>query len=167
MCDLLGHAPATQSDEDADARIHDLLRFMDPDATTMANRNVFECLVWGGFWVAASDGRIDQVEVEAICRAVKSPLANEAAKAIRKAPEPTKFIRENFDRAAIGCRRLPAAERHAVVQQLIAVARANLAFADRERAALQEICKALGVNPVFPEKVLSQYEVDNVFAQVH
>jgi uncharacterized tellurite resistance protein B-like protein len=166
MCDVLGHAPATQSDVDADARIHDLLRFMDPDATTKGNRNVFECLVWGGFWVAASDGRIDQVEVEAICKTVKSPLANEAAKAIRKVPEPLKFIRENFDRAAVGCRRLPAAERHAIIQQLIAVAKANLAFAAKEQAALQEICKALGVNPVFPEKVLSQYQVDHVFAQM-
>ena len=61
---------------------------------------------------------------------------------------------------------MPAAERHAIVQQLIAVSKANLVLADRERATLQEICNALGVNPVFPEKVLSQYQVDNVFAQV-
>jgi uncharacterized tellurite resistance protein B-like protein len=166
LCDLLGHAPATQSDEDADARIHELLRFMDPDAATMGNRNVFECLVWGGFWVAASDGRIDQAEVEAISQAVKSPLAGEAARAIRKAAEPLKFIRENFDRAAVGCRRLPAAQRHAIVQQLIAVAKANLAFAAAEKTTLQQICNALGVNPTFPEKVLSQYEVDHVFAHM-
>jgi len=166
LCDLLGNAPGTQSDQDADARIHELLRFMDPDAATMGNRNVVECLVWGGFWVAASDGRIDQVELEAISKAVKSQIAIEAARAIRKAAEPLRFIRGQFDRAAVGCRRLPPPQRHAIVQQLIAVAKANLGFADKEKSTLQEICSVLGVNPAFPEKILSQY-ADYVFAQMN
>jgi tellurite resistance protein len=166
FCDLLGHAPAKQSDEDADARIDELLRFMDPDAATMGNRNVVECLVWGGMWVAASDGRIDQVEIEAISKAVKSQIANEAARAIQKAAEPLKFIRDKFDRAAVGCRRLPPPQRHAIVQQLIAVAKANLGFAAQEKTTLQEICIALEVNSAFPEKILSQYESDYVFAQL-
>jgi uncharacterized tellurite resistance protein B-like protein len=167
LCDLLGHAPARQSDQEADARIHELLQFMDPDPSTMENRNALECLVWGGFWVAASDGRIDQAEFEALSQAVKPQIAKVAAAAIRNAAEPLKLIRERFDRAAQGCRQLPPPERHAIIQQLIAVARANLAVTTQQKSTLQEICMALKVNPAFPEKVLSQYEVDYVFARMH
>jgi predicted Zn-dependent protease len=165
LCDLLGHSPAKYSDQAVDARIDELLRFMDPDAATMRNRNVVECLVWGGFWVAASDGRIDQVEVEALSKTVNSQIANQAAVAIQKSTEPLKFIREQFQRAAEGCRHLPAPQRHAIIQQLIAVAKANVTVGAQERRTLHEICIALAVNPAFPEKILSQY-ADCVFAQL-
>jgi phosphopantothenate synthetase len=76
---------------------------MDPDAATIQNRSAVECLVWGGFWVAASDGRIDQVEVEAFSKSIGSRTASEAAIAIRAAAEPLKLIRERFHRSAEGC----------------------------------------------------------------
>jgi uncharacterized tellurite resistance protein B-like protein len=146
-----------------DARIDELLRFMDPDAATIHDRRVVECLVWGGCWVAASDGRIDRVEVQALGKSAKSRIASEAAAAIHKAAEPLKLIRERFYGAAEGCRHLPPRQRHAIIQQLIAVAKANLAVAAEEQSTLQEICIALDVNPAFPQKILWQYE-NYVFA---
>ena len=163
LAEFLGHSPGTQLDQTVDGRIDELLRFMDPDAATIQNRSVAECLVWGGFWVAASDGRIDRVEVQALGNAVKSRMGNEAAAAIQKSAEPLKLIRERFQGAAEGCRRLPPFQRHAMIQQLIAVAKANVAVATEEKSTLQEICVALDVNPTFPERILGQYE-DVVFA---
>ena len=158
LAEFLGHSPAKHSDQAVDARIDELLGFMDPDAATIQNRSAMECLVWGGFWVAASDGRIDQVEVQALGKTMKSRIASEAAAAIRKAAEPLELIRERFHGAAKACRRLPPPQRHAMIQQLIAVAKANLAVAAEEQSTLQEICIALDVNPAFAEKILWQYE---------
>ncbi len=163
LAKFLGHSPAKHSDQAVDARIDELLRFMDPDAATIQNRSVVECLVWGGLWVAASDGRIDRVEIQALGKSVKSRIANEASAAVQKAAEPLVLIRERFHQAAEGCRRLPPFQRHAIIQQLIAVAKANVTVATEEKNALQEICAALGVNPVFPERILGQYE-DHVLA---
>ena len=158
LAEFLGHSPAKRSDQAVDTRIDELLRFMDPDAATIQNRSAAECLVWGGFWVAASDGRIDRVEVQALGKTMKSRIASEAAAAIHKAAEPLKLIRERFYGVAEGCRRLPPFQRHAIIQQLIAVAKANLAVATEEKSTLQEICIALEVNPTFPETILGQYE---------
>jgi uncharacterized tellurite resistance protein B-like protein len=158
LAEFLGHPPAKHSDQAVDARIDELLRFMDPDAATIHNRSVVECLVWGGFWVAASDGRIDQVEVQALGKTMQSRIASDAAAAIHKAAEPLKLIRERFQGAAKGCRHLPPFQRHAIIQQLIAVAKANLTVATEEKSTLEEICSALEVNPAFPERILGQYE---------
>jgi len=158
LAEFLGHPPAKHSDQAVDTRIDELLRFMEPDAAMIRDRCVVECLVWGGFWVAASDGRIDRVEVQALGETVKSPIVNQAAAAIHKAAEPIELIRERFHGAANGCRHLPPPQRHAIIQQLIAVAKANLAVAAEEKSTLQQICVALKVNPAFPEKILWQYE---------
>ena len=158
LAEFLGHSPAKHSDQIVDSRIDELLRFMDPDEATIQNRSAAECLVWGGFWVAASDGRIDRVEVQALGETAKSQIARQAAAAIQKAAEPLKLIRERFQAAAQGCRRLPAFQRHAIIQQLIAVAKANLAVAAEENNTLQQICVALEVNSAFPERILGQYE---------
>ena len=82
LAEFLRHSPGKHSDQAVDTRIDELLRFMDPDAATIQNRSVAECLVWGGFWVAASDGRIDRVEVQALGNAGKTRMAAEAAAAI-------------------------------------------------------------------------------------
>ncbi len=158
LADFLGHLPAKHPDEQVDARIDELLRFMDPDAAAIQNRSTIECLVWGGFWVAASDGQIDRVEVQALGKAMKSRIASDAVAAIHKATEPLELIRERFQGAAKGCRDLPHFQRHAIIQQLIAVAKANLAVAAEETSTLEEICIALDVNPAFPERILGQYE---------
>ena len=163
LAEFVEHSPGKESDEAVDGRIDELLGFMDPDAATIQNRNVLECLVWGGFWVAASDGRIDRVEIQALGNAGKTRMASEAAAAIQKAGEPIKLIRERFVRAAESCLSLPPFQRHAIVQQLIAVAKASLNVSDQEKSTLQEICTALKLTPVFPEKILGQYE-DVVFA---
>jgi peptidase M48-like protein/tellurite resistance protein TerB len=163
LAEYVEHSPGTVTDEIVNGRIDELLGFMDPDAATIQNRNVLECLVWGGFWVAASDGRIDRVEIQALGNAGKTRMASEAAAAIQKAGEPIKLIRERFMRAAESCLALPPFQRHAIVQQLIAVAKASLDVSAQEQSTLQEICTALKLNPVFPEKILGQYE-DYVFA---
>jgi uncharacterized tellurite resistance protein B-like protein len=170
VCELFGHAPGKQWDQDADSRICELLQLMDPDAATMGTRNVDECVVWGGFWVASSDGQIDQLEVEAISKSVKSQIAREALAFLQGAAEPNKIIREKFDRAALGCRHLPPPQRHAIIQRLVAVAKASMDIADKERTALQQICGALELDPSFAEKILAQYALqvqytDAVFAQ--
>lgn len=178
-CELLSHAPlevgpapGRRTDEDTDHRINELLQYMDPDRATMGTRNVDECLVWGGLWVAASGGPIDQMMIQAISKAVNfSSVSNEALAIVQKHAEPLRVIRERFDRAAVGCRRLPPAERHAIVQQMIALAKADMEVAAEERNTLQGICVALDLNPSFADRILAHYThqiqtVDNVFAQV-
>ena len=121
--------------------------------------------------MAASGGKTDQLLLKAISKAVNSPIASEALAVVHKHAEPLKIIRERFDRAAVGCRRLPPPERHAIVQRMIAVAKANVNVAVEERSALQEICLALELNPGFADRILAQYAqqvqtVDAVFTQM-
>ena len=49
-------------------------------------------------------------------------------------------------------------DRHALMQKLIAVAKADLNVDEQEKVALGEICTALGVAPTFVDKVLWLYE---------
>ena len=165
LCDLLGHSAATHSDQEVDSRIHELLKFMDPDAATIGNINSIACLVWGGALVAASDGHIDRAEVETLAKSVNSEVMNKARTAIHNAADPMKLIREQFSIAAQKGRHLPPPQRHAIVQQLVAVANSNGSAAAAEKTALQQICTALDVSPVFPEKIQTQY-MDEFFAQM-
>jgi uncharacterized tellurite resistance protein B-like protein len=165
LCELLGHAAATESDQAVDARIQELLRLMDPDAATIGSRIAVECLAWGGFLVASSDGRIDQTEFETIAKTIQPQNASKALAAIQESAEPLKFIREHFHSAAEGGRKLPPPQRHAILQHLIAVANAHVTVGIAEKTVLQEICVALEVNPAFPERIFAQY-TDTVFAQM-
>ena len=151
------------SSDEIDAGIDQLLRFMDPDAAAIENGNVLECLVWGGYWVAASDGQVDRVEVDSLQESTNPQLASAAAMAIKQSKEPLVFIQQRFHESAKQCRQLPPHQRHAMIQRMIAVAKANMSVASEEMVTLREICKALDVNPAFPEKILWQYE-DFVFA---
>jgi tellurite resistance protein len=98
---------------------------------------------------------------------VNPKIASEVAAVVRKAADPLKLIRQRFLSAAEGCRQLPPPQRHAVIQQLIAVAKANSTVAEAEKRTLHEICVALEVNPAFTDRILSQYDVDYVFARMH
>ena len=164
MSSLLTQRATSHTDESVNARIEELLQFMDPDADTIQDRNVVECLVWGGFWVAASDGQIANVEVDALRKFGDSRQAGEAALAIQRSTEPLNLIRNRFHRSAEACRNLLPYQRHAMIQQLIAVAKAHFPVDAKEMNTLRSICMALNVNPSFPEKILWQYE-DFVFAQ--
>ena len=113
--------------------------------------------------MAACDGRIDLVEVNSLREATNPRIAAEAAAAIKQDANPLNLIRQQFHRAAQSCSQLPPHQRHAVIQKLIAVAKANMSVATEEMNTLREICVALNVNPAFPEKILWQYE-DYVFA---
>ena len=53
-----------------------------------------------------------------------------------------------------------------MIQQLVAVAKANLTVAAQEKKTLHAICLALEVNPAFPDRILSHY-ADCVFARMH
>jgi tellurite resistance protein len=155
---LLGRSPAGHSDEQLDQRISELLNFMEPEPEEVRDRRRDECRLWAAYWVAASDGRIERVEVAAAGTPTDQQITRDAEAALRGASHPLDLIRERFHQAAEACRRLPAPRRHALVQELIAVAKANLTVETAEKKALQEICVALDVNPSFPERILWLYE---------
>jgi len=158
LTELLGHGPARHTDAEVDQRVSELLRFMDPKTEEETQAELQECLVWGGYWVAASDGRIDQLERRAIAGLADSKIVDEATSAIKASKRPLDLIRQRFHQAAQKCCRLPPPDRHQLIQQLIAVAKANLDVDRREKAALQSIGKALQVGPVFVDKILQLYE---------
>lgn len=158
LSDFLGHAPARHSDQQMDERIDELLQSMEPDPAGSEPPETAECLIWGGHWVAASDGHMDQVECETVARHTDGRRAEEAAAEIRSAAEPVALIQERFRGAAESCRKMPPSDRHALMQKLIAVAKADLDVDEQEREVLREICVALDVVPTFVDKILWLYE---------
>ncbi|MDX6768892.1 MAG: TerB family tellurite resistance protein, partial [Elusimicrobiota bacterium] len=60
--------------------------------------------------------------------------------------------------AARGARGLPAPERHALVQRLVVVARADLVVHPDEAAGLRELAAAMGLAPEFVDKILKFFE---------
>jgi len=65
---------------------------------------------------------------------------------------------ERFLAAAKRCSALPAADRHALLQKLIVMARADGRLADEEVRALHEAAGALGATPGFVDQVVKLFE---------
>ncbi len=154
LTELLDHSPATTPIEKVDEKINELLEFMEPE-TAEANKDAATaCLLWGAYWVAASDENIDTLESTSIRNMIDAPIVQQAEGEMERAPDPLALIRDKFQRAAKGCMRMPPHERHALVQKLIVVARADKHLGEEEKAVLRQVCEALEVNPIFVEQML-------------
>ena len=155
---LIGQGPGTLRTEELDARIEALLSAMEPGTVEAKESSARECVLWGGYWVSAGDGKITAEECRAIRGLTDEKTAQAAEAELRGAQDLLPLIKKKFADAARRCRKLSSADRHALVQKLIVVARADSRVADGEKAVLREICSALKVNPSFVETILRMTE---------
>lgn len=158
LAELLGHSPGKLTDEEVDRKIDEALGVMEPPPGQSDPPQVIQCLLWGGYWVAAADGTIDTVESRAIGEVTGEQAARDALAEIRSAADPPTLIQERFQRAAAACRNMPASDRHVLVQKLVAVAKADLDVAQEEILALRRICEAIDISPAFVDQVLSLFD---------
>jgi uncharacterized tellurite resistance protein B-like protein len=154
---LSGGVGAKLSGPELEARIEGLLQAMEPGRAE-SRPEVQEALLWGGYWIAASDGDIESREAATLRTLVPEALVQRAAEEVARAPERLAFIRERFAAAAQRCGPLPAVDRHALLQKLILVARADGKLADEEVRALHEAAQALGAAPGFVDQVIKLFD---------
>lgn len=154
LTDLLGHSHAKISTKEMDEKINALLKFMEPEMAGVKEAAAVTCLLWGSYWVAISDGRIDEVESESIRKMTDARAAKKALAEIKSSAKPLVLIKEEFQKAAKRCLKMSPPERHILVQRLIVVARADKQIKEEEKAALRGICEALEINPTFIEQIL-------------
>jgi uncharacterized tellurite resistance protein B-like protein len=154
LTELLGHSPANILTSEMDERINALLEFMEPEMVGADKNAAMACLLWGGYWVAASDGRIDRLESMSIRNMTDAQAVRKAEAEIRSSSNPLALIRKRFQQAAKRCLRMPPSERHALVQRLIVVARADKQLREEEKAVLRQVCETLRINPTFVEQML-------------
>jgi uncharacterized tellurite resistance protein B-like protein len=154
LTELLDRSPALMPIEKVDEKIDELLVFMEPE-TAEANKDAATaCLLWGGYWVAASDGDVGKLESTSIRNMVDEQAVQQAEAEIEHVSEPLVLIKEKFQQAAQKCKKIPPHERHALVQKLIVVAQADKHLGEGEKTVLRQVCEALEVNPIFVEQML-------------
>lgn len=143
---------------EVDSTIERYLAMMDPlardDAAAQGSADpmLTEFLLWGSLYVAASDGRIDDAELENLCSLVGRDTVDRALAAGE--PTPTQF-RERFLKAKTDRRaKLKALELHRIFSGLATIAKADGWVAPAERAALCDLAGACGVNEAFIDTLL-------------
>lgn len=155
LTNMLGISPAHFTNEQMDNNINSLLSFMEPESIENTGTPASECLLWGGFWVAVADREIDSREVMSIFHMVNPTRGKQAHDQIKRASNPITFIQNNFKKAAKQARNLSPGEKHALVQKLVVVARADQVVKPEEIQVLKQICHMLKVNPAFIDQILT------------
>jgi len=158
LSELIGLPDPKLSTEEMDKKILALLLSMEPNTEEENRSTVDDFLIWGGFTVAAADGRIDTAECASIRELAGEESAKKAEEELRSSQDLHGLIKTRFTAAAKRCRKLNSPDRHSLVQKLIAVAKADQVLDDREKAALREVCGALDVSPAFIEQILMMTE---------
>jgi len=154
LTQLLGHSPENMTEQEMDDNINSLLAFMEPESIMDPGGPVSDCLLWGGFWVAYSDEDIDIRERMSIFHLVKPSRVDEANTQLQQMMNPMATIQQNFKTSAEKCEALTLGEKHALIQKLVVVARADSVVKGEELIALKQISELLGVNPGFVDKIL-------------
>lgn len=154
---LLGRASARLSAPQLEERIDALLASMEPERAEAREGCARDAVLWGGYWIAAADGKIVSGEGAAIRAAVPAEAMRKADEEVRAAKDGWAHIKEKFLSAAKKCLKLPASDRHALLQKLIVIARADGSVDEKELAVLREACRALGVNPGFVDQIMKLF----------
>jgi len=154
LTQLLGHSPDNMSEKEMDKNINSLLAFMEPESIQDPGGPVSDCLLWGGFWVAYSDDDVDTREIMSIFHLINPNKVDEANTKLKNTMKPMETIIKSFKTAARECENLTQGEKHALIQKLVVVARADRVVKREELSALKEISSLLGVNPRFVDQIL-------------
>ncbi|MBI5240830.1 MAG: M48 family metalloprotease [Elusimicrobia bacterium] len=154
---LSGGTGAKLGTAELEARIEGLLKSMEPGRAE-SRPEVQEALLWGGYWIASCDGSVDSSEAALLRTLVPEALVQAAAEETARAPQRGALIQGRFAAAAKRCAALPAADRHALLQKLIVMARADGKLADEEIRALHEAAGALGTAPGFVDQVVKLFD---------
>lgn len=141
-------------------RVETLLRAMEPVAPAGDPPAVRDLLLWGGLAVAAADGKVLDSEKASLRQAVGDAAIEGALAALRAAgnePAATALLRERLAAAAKACASLPSPDRHALIQRLVVIARADLDLAPQELAGLRGTAEAIGLDPGFVDKIIALF----------
>lgn len=158
FAEAAGGGTARITAEEAEKKVEALLRAMEPERAEAGSAPARDAALWGGLWLASCDGSIDPSELAAM-GGWAEPGALEAARSeLSGGPDPAGRARERFLTGAKACAGLPPADRHALLQKLVVVARADGAVKPAERAVLSEMAAAFATDPAFVERVLSIFE---------
>jgi uncharacterized tellurite resistance protein B-like protein len=143
-----------------DRRVESLLRSMEPDATGAGPKQARDVLLWGGLLVVAADGKAHEKEKATLGQTVGPDALEAALKTLRATGNEAAavaHIRKQVEAAGLACRSLPAPDRHALVQKLVAVARADNELSESELVALRTTAEAIGLSPGFVDKIISLF----------
>ena len=158
FAEAAGGGTARITAEAAEKNVEALLRSMEPERAEAGSAPARDAALWGGLWLASCDGAVDSSEAASIA-AWGDPAALAAARAeLSAGPDPSGRARERFLVNAKACAGLNPADRHALLQKLIVVARADGVVKPAERAVLGEMAAAFATDPAFVERVLSIFE---------
>ncbi|MBI2362403.1 MAG: M48 family metalloprotease [Elusimicrobia bacterium] len=158
FAEAAGGGTARVSAEEAERRVEELLRAMEPERAEAGSAPAREAALWGGLWLASCDGAVDPAELAAMAAWAEPAALGAASVQLAAGADPAARARERFLANAKACAGLPAADRHALLQKLIVVARADQVVKPAERAVLAEMARAFGTDPAFVERVLSIFE---------
>lgn len=153
--DQLANAMERPEVRSCDQEIENLLAFMDP----MAREDpkgidplLVPFILWAGMFVAGSNRKIERSELGAIAQVVGETHITKAL----KEPRSLSVYRKNF-RGVLESRQQPlcALDIGRILTCLVAVARADGAVDDAERAAMRTIAQDLGVPDSYIDHLLS------------
>jgi Zn-dependent protease with chaperone function/tellurite resistance protein len=154
----LGRGDGSLEDAEAERRIEALLDEMEPTPAEARSEAGREALLWGGLWVALCDGSVAAVELESARHLAEPAAYAEAERQLSASSDRLALARSRFQQAAKRVQALSAPDRHALVQKLIVVARADGVLSPPERQALRDACSDFGLNPQFADQVLSLFD---------
>lgn len=158
FAEAAGGGTARVDSEAAEARVEELLAAMEPDKAEGKSDSGREAALWGGLWLAACDGRTAPEELAAIATWAPPSELEAARKELACAGDPAAAARSRFASAASACAALTEADRHALLQKLVVVARADGEVKPSERGVLAEMSRCFGTDPGFVDRILRLFE---------
>ena len=84
-------------------------------------------------------------------------LVEAAEMELRQESDPRSLARSRCLEAAQLCLEMPMPERHGLILKLVVAAQVCRAVSDKQRLVLEEICTAVGVEPIFVDQALLMF----------
>ena len=142
--------------EKVDEEIDKVLDFMEPVSSDAQKEIVDLCVFWAGAWIALADGAF----VEAEHKNLKEQVAEEIydrniVELFGTNENKIAQAEEKFYQSVGPLKTLSSADRCALVQRLIVVARCDQHIDEKEYAVLYKVCNELKVEHSFVEQILN------------
>ncbi|MFC3680913.1 M48 family metalloprotease [Bacterioplanoides pacificum] len=152
--ELTGKQNSSLSVDDADERIHSVLKYMEPVADEEKQAIQSQALFWGGAWVAFADGHLADSEAENLRQQAGDEMYEQGMAQLNETANPLELARTQFNEAVRPLLSMGASDRCSFIQKLVVVARADQNVDDSELDALAEMAKTMKVEPSFVQQIL-------------